>query len=104
MAYREFRDQRDVLWHVWEIQASSIERRLRDDETKRPATERRLTPSSPRFRPSNPQLMAGWLAFESSLGKRRLFPVPDHWEVMSEDELIALLGQAIPAETRRPIK
>lgn len=104
MGYREFRDQGDVLWYVWEIQPSSIERRLRDDETKRPATERRRTPSPPRFRPSNPQLMAGWLAFESSLGKRRLFPVPKQWEEMSEDELLALLAQAIPAEMRRAVK
>jgi hypothetical protein len=104
MAYREFRDQHDVLWYVWEIQPSTIERRLHDDETKRPAIERRRAPSAPRFRPSNPQLMAGWLAFESSLGKRRLYPVPTQWEILSDDELTALLAQAIPAEKRYPIK
>jgi hypothetical protein len=48
--------------------------------------------------------MAGWLAFESSLGKRRLYPVPTQWEILSDDELTALLAQAIPAEKRYPIK
>src|SRR6476661_7014687 len=92
MAYREFRDQRDVLWYVWEIQPSSIERRVRDHETKRPTTERRRAPSARRFRPSNPQLLAGWLAFESSLGKRRLYPVPTEWEILLDDALMALLA------------
>ena len=103
MAYREFLDQRGVLWWVWEVQPSSIERRLRDDAAKRPPVERRRTPST-RYRPSNPQLAAGWLAFESSLGKRRLCPVPNHWETMSDDELMSLLAQATPAEKRRLIE
>lgn len=104
MALREFRDQRGVLWYVWEVQPASIERRLRDDPTKRPAIDRRRTPSPPRFRPSNPALAAGWLAFESSLGKRRLFPVPTQWETMSDEELVSLLGQAVPAEKHRLIE
>jgi hypothetical protein len=104
MAYREVRDQRGVLWHVWEVQPSSIERRLRDDAAKRPAVERRRTPSLPRYRPSNPQLAAGWLAFESPREKRRLHPFPTEWVTMSDGELLGLLGQAIPAEKRRLIE
>ena len=104
MAYRELRDDRRVLWYVWEVQPASIERRLRDDPAKRPHVERRRTPSLPRFRPSNPQLAAGWLAFESPFEKRRLWPFPPQWLAMSDDELLVLLAQATPAEKRRLIE
>lgn len=101
MAYREFRDPQGVLWSVWEIQPSSLERRLREDGSQGPETERRRGPPMPRFRPSNPQLAAGWLAFESSLGKWRLCPVPTDWERLSDMELSALQAQATRAPMRR---
>ena len=41
MKYREFRDSRDEQWSVWEVQPSSMERRLRDDPERRPPVERR---------------------------------------------------------------
>jgi len=104
MAYREVRDVRGVLWYVWEVQPSSIERRLMDDAAKRPLVERRRTPSLPRFRPSNPQLAAGWLAFESPKEKRRLCPFPPEWERMSDGELLELLAKATPAGKRRLIE
>lgn len=104
MAYRECRDRRGVLWSVWEVQPSSIERRKREDGTKPPEVERRRTTSLPRFRLSNPQLAGGWLAFQCAREKRRLCPVPPEWVTMSEDELLALLAKATPAERRRLIE
>jgi len=104
MAFRELRDDRGMLWYVWEVQPSMIERRLRDDPTKRPQVERRRTPSLPRFRPSNPELTAGWLTFESPREKRRLHPFPSGWATMSDDELLKLLARATPAEKRRLIE
>jgi hypothetical protein len=50
MKYREFRDSRDELWSVWEVQSSSMERRLRDDPERRPGVERRYSAPAPRIR------------------------------------------------------
>lgn len=36
----------------------------------------------------------GWLCFESNTSKRRLTPIPDHWNDSSDAELVQLLGQA----------
>jgi hypothetical protein len=34
-----------------------------------------------------PQMAAGWLCFESDGEKRRLAPVPEHWDQADEDAL-----------------
>lgn len=36
----------------------------------------------------------GWLCFESDASKKRLTPVPSNWRVLSDTELVRLLGQA----------
>src|SRR5947199_10793920 len=102
MAYREVRDQRGVLWYVWEVQPSSIERRLRDDPAKRPVPDRRRTPTLPRFRPSNPELAGGWLASESQLGKGGLCPFRVTWEV-SRGEVWASHSPAVGPLPKRPL-
>jgi hypothetical protein len=38
----------------------------------------------------------GWLCFESKFSKRRLTPVPDNWEELSQDELVRMLTRAAP--------
>jgi hypothetical protein len=37
---------------------------------------------------------AGWLCFESDLGKKRLSPVPDGWKSLSAPELENMLRRA----------
>jgi hypothetical protein len=37
---------------------------------------------------------AGWLCFESDLGKRRLSPVPDGWKSLDAPELEIMLRRA----------
>src|SRR3954467_6636357 len=37
---------------------------------------------------------AGWLCFESSVGKRRLSPVPDGWRALEEEGLDRLVKRA----------
>ncbi|HVX41303.1 MAG TPA: hypothetical protein VHB25_17195 [Gemmatimonadaceae bacterium] len=39
---------------------------------------------------------SGWLCFESSLGKKRLTPVPDGWRRASDDEIKQMLKRAAP--------
>lgn len=43
----------------------------------------------------------GWLAFECTWGKRRLSPIPEHWESLDDSGLRDLWIQAEPASTRR---
>ena len=101
MKYREFRDGSDELWTVWEVQPSSMERRLRDDPERRPRVDRRSSASTARIRIDDPQFSHGWLAFESGLEKRRLCPVPPQWELLTDAELASLASQASPAIKHR---
>ena len=38
----------------------------------------------------------GWLCFESEYSKRRLTPIPDAWEELGHDDLVRMLGRAVP--------
>jgi hypothetical protein len=96
MKYREFRDSRDEQWSVWEVQPSSMERRLRDDPKRRPPVDRRDSAPAPRIRVDDSHFAHGWLAFESDMEKRRLCPIPPQWESLTDSELAALASQASP--------
>ena len=39
-------------------------------------------------------LGSGWLTFESLAEKRRLNPIPSHWDALSEGQLRELCGKA----------
>jgi hypothetical protein len=39
---------------------------------------------------------SGWLCFESSIGKRRLSPVPDGWKSFESPDLERILRRASP--------
>jgi hypothetical protein len=77
---RTFRDAAGIEWTVFEV------RRLNDE------TNWAYLPRG--FR-------SGWLCFESSIGKRRLSPVPDNWKVLEEEDFDALLLRAIPVGRAR---
>jgi hypothetical protein len=96
MKYREFMDSRDELWSVWEVQPSSMERRLRDDPERRPRVDRRYSTPAPRIRVDDLRFSHGWLAFESGIEKRRLCPIPPQWESLTDAELACLASQALP--------
>jgi hypothetical protein len=76
MAYREFTDQAGVLWRVWDTYPSSA---------------------------SNVRSVyaAGWLGFESDVGRRRLHPVPQGWDQAPDHQLWEWLRQAIPVNVRQ---
>lgn len=96
MKYREFRDSRDELWSVWEVEPSSMERRVRNDPERCPRVDRRDSASAPRIRVDDARFAHGWLAFESRIEKRRLCPVPSQWESLTDAELACLVSQAVP--------
>ena len=44
-----------------------------------------------------PELRQGWLCFECAGERRRLAPIPDGWELLTESELTMLCQCARPA-------
>lgn len=77
MAYRELGDAWTNLVSV--VQPYTIECR---------------SPSLPHS--TDPELAGGWLAFECDVEKRRLWPVPPHWDACTHEQLLVRLAQAIP--------
>jgi len=104
MSYRTFVDRDGSYWQVWDSQPTRVERRARDTERRKPRTlpwhgterragvERRVT--SQRRIMLSEGFGSGWLTFESLQEKRRLLPIPSHWEVMTESELRELCEKA----------
>lgn len=70
---RTFRDDAGIEWTVFEV------RRVNEE-------------SNWAYLPRG--FRSGWLCFESSVGKRRLSPVPDGWKALDEKELELLLHRA----------
>lgn len=104
MPIRSFRTAEGVLWQVWNVVPG-----LRDTTERRIGYDRRSP--EPIFRYSGPerrnehdrrrpapllsqQLASGWLAFECPTEKRRLAPIPQHWDQLSEAELERLCQTA----------
>jgi hypothetical protein len=93
MAHRQYRDEQDVMWQVWDIHPIEVARQLRAhaDADHSPA---RMAVSG--------ELVGGWLCFESAREKRRLWPIPAGWEELSDAELTALCASAVNAPERSP--
>lgn len=111
MAHRTFIDSDGVTWSVWDVHPQLAERRRR---------ARRAAP--PRVAPDGREQRAGidrrrrhearvavrdgyeqgWLAFDSVVGSRRLAPIPERWEELPAEGLLALCRQGVEAvRTRR---
>ena len=104
MSYRTFVDRDGSYWQVWDSQPTKVERRVstndrrrqsfypwRGDE-RRTGTERR-TMAQRRITLSE-GYGGGWLTFESLTEKRRLIPIPSHWEDLSQADLRSLCEKA----------
>jgi hypothetical protein len=77
--HREIEDARGIRWLVFAVYPS--------------ATRGRVT--------IREHFRAGWLAFDSGVETRRLAPIPDGWEQLSDPELVALCERAEAAPRRR---
>jgi len=104
MSYRTFVDKDGSYWQVWDSQPTRVERRLsgadrrhptnlpwrgaerRKGQDRRVTAQRRITLSE--------GYGSGWLTFESLSEKRRLIPIPSHWDAMSQGELRDLCDKA----------
>ena len=104
MGYRTFVDRDGSYWQVWDSQPTKVERRTasgdrrktrsapwhnaerRSGQDRRIISQRRITLAE--------GYGSGWLTFESLTEKRRLLPIPSHWEDMSQGDLRALCDKA----------
>ena len=95
MAHRQYRDEADVLWQVWDIHPMEVSQQL--------SQERDLgdTPTTTTHMAVSGELAGGWLCFESAREKRRLWPIPAGWERLTDAELTRLCDAAVNARARR---
>ena len=104
MAYRTFLDDNGRYWQVWESHPHVFERRKserRQSVGSWNGAERRQSDDRRKFTRGrsvfvDQRLASGWLTFESFTEKRRLAPIPAHWEEMSVRDLIGLWERANP--------
>jgi hypothetical protein len=105
MSYRTFVDKDGSYWQVWDSQPTKVERRVSAEDRRRPrflpwyGVERRLGGPDRRTMTQRRITLsegygAGWLTFESLSEKRRLIPIPAHWEDLSQAELRSLCEKA----------
>jgi len=71
-------------------------------DSGRAAHDRRQK-SEPRVA-GEPEFRKGWLAFQSGVDWRRVAPIPEAWESMSDRELLALLDRADLTSAPRPAR
>ena len=107
MTYRQYRDEQDVMWQVWDIRPTEVARRLRTLSTESGPDLTTDTTESPgvlsattRMAVSG-ELVGGWLCFESDREKRRLWPIPSGWELLSDAELTNLCASAAQTPERK---
>lgn len=93
MAHREFTDPFGRSWNVWSVIPERAERRRRAGSESR-ETERRHRKNKEFRVPLAEQWIDGWLAFETKGEKRRLAPIPDEWEVATDEQLHRMLERA----------
>jgi hypothetical protein len=93
MPHRSFRDKQGRAWDAWEVVPTAVERRMAGIAAwTKPAEDRRKVEESRVLVPT--ELQRGWLAFQSGTERRRLTPIPDHWDILPDARLEELLEQA----------
>lgn len=106
MPIRSFRTGEGVTWQVWNVvpgcadvseRRVGYDRRSPDPVIRYTGPERRADADRRKPPPFlSPHLATGWLAFECPTEKRRLTPIPKHWEQLPDSELERLCASALP--------
>lgn len=106
MPIRTFQTPDGVTWQVWNVvpgrrdvpeRRIGYDRRSPDPVIRYGGPDRRSGDDRRHEVPFvSPRLASGWLAFECAEEKRRLAPIPQHWERMSASELERLCARAVP--------
>ena len=95
-AYRRILDENGRSWEVWETRPSIIDRRdgrerrhaLRHPRDRRQREEERV-PVPARFR-------NGWLCFQHGEEWYRVAPIPEAWQALPDEALLALMRSEPP--------
>jgi hypothetical protein len=115
MGHRSFIDADGVVWQVWDVHPQLAERRRAARRVSPPrlgdGAEDHRTGADRRRRhevrvPVREGYERGWLAFDSVTGSRRLAPIPDGWDALSEASLLDLWqrGEHVERLRRRLIE
>ena len=83
MASRSFIGPDGTSWQAWDV--------VPGQHSDWPTHARAHLPES---------MSQGWLCFECEGEKRRLHPIPDSWDTVSDDDLWALCRGAEPVQRR----
>jgi hypothetical protein len=106
VAQREFTDDLSRKWAVWDVHPAVKDRRRAErrlgKRTDNNIDRRRKNNRRQRRNPAmilrrSADFSSGWLCFQCDNEKRRLAPVPDHWEFATPEELELLRQLAKPA-------
>ncbi len=97
MGHRTFVDADGVTWEVWDVHPQLAERRRsarRSAPSRLGAVARDLRAGIDRRRRKEVRIPVregyehGWLAFDSTLGSRRLAPIPPGWDTLPASRLL----------------
>ena len=96
MPHRTFHDPRGREWEAWEVHPATVEHRLAAERRKaeRAKLDRRRRKENRIV--VDPELTSGWLAFQTRDERRRIAPIPEGWEGLSDTELAQLADRAVP--------
>ena len=107
MAHRTFTDAAGTEWDVWEVHPQLAERRTTQrreraaNQPPRAVRDRRVLRDRRRGGPAEVRTKIsegferGWLVFQSVDEKRRLAPIPPHWDECTEARLGDLCDRAV---------
>lgn len=97
MAHRIFTDSDDVTWLVLAVYPYIEERRSeRERRTEELPVRVEHRHGERRVRVRR-EMERGWLVFKADNGRRRLAPIVDGWDLLSDEELDRLCRRATPA-------
>ena len=107
MPLRSFPGPDGREWQVWSVipgsrvtdeRRAGFDRRSPDPVLRYTGDDRRTIQDRRTHAVALPrELLGGWLIFEGPDERRRLTPIPPHWDSLPESELERLLTRARPA-------
>jgi hypothetical protein len=100
MAKRQFRDERALIWDVWDVFPADVPSRLLyDRRTEARPADAAGEPTAEAKRFLDSELEQGWLCFQRGTERRRCAPIPVKWFELPDGVLRVMLDIASPVAT-----